>query len=574
MKEKNKTILVVCILVITILAVLNGCGKTTDTSESDRGVVRFDPEQEKFFVINEKTGETILGPYSYIDSEYVGSDDIRRYIDESGLYGFLMLGSGTETKLLTDAIFIDASPFSEGSACVRESVEEGFYYLDKNGNNLTGDYYAVAEPFEAQFSYARTDQNNDGIFELIDNKGEIVLDAQKINPFVLNGSYMGIYGSALNENGNPFIFRFPDDARKPMTIVKEFLGYTDISSVHGFNFAYIYNADGEVGIVLAENGEIIVPAAYSDIEWEYYEYTNGLLDYFFIAKAPDGSTEVFRESPELDGELEVQFAGRPTGAKIKTEKGKGEDKVWLIAANEKKVGPYSYIDENIGESYTTVFVKNNYFGYIDVRTGQEVIPAIFKTATRMDKTAMVSEVQENGIHYINTDGERISKTYLDGCDMSSESQDIFAKVKLNEDDWGIIFADDDSLIDAGLKNINLPGLYDIGTGVNENGGAVIFGLAIDDKGYIYKEIKSMPQYSEISNMHDGDYAIVKGKDGTGVVDFHGQEIVPATYEEIVLDTKVYDEDDGEKFLFVCKKNSHQGYEVKVWTLWESSNEND
>lgn len=221
-------------------------------------------QAEGGYCVEDKDGNIALGPFDMIDEGlHSGNFNNLHLYYSDGRYGFL--STLEEPRIITPPIYLEASTFEEYSACVRD--EQGYFYIDSDCKPLFGDRrFKEALPFEAQFSYARVDEDGDGFYDLINNKGDVVLhDCREITPLDLYGPSLQEYGSAISHDGTPFLYHFTHDFN--VEIVKEFEGFTHIGSVDD-GWALIENDLGEKGIVRDYNGSTIVPVGlYDDIRY-------------------------------------------------------------------------------------------------------------------------------------------------------------------------------------------------------------------------------------------------------------------------------------------------------------------
>lgn len=208
----------------------------------------------------ENGGEIICGPYKLIEADDISVySDICRFIDDNGLIGYLSASNG---EIIVSPRYIMASEMQDGTACVSEG--DGIYYISKNGERITENYYKNGFSFaESQGVYARV-QFQDESWAIINREEEILLgNCEKINEL----PYVTTLGSAI-KNGCALLYEFTHDSDRELQIIKVFDEYCEISEVHMGEFAIVKNRDGYYGAVCGWNGDVIVPATYISLDYE------------------------------------------------------------------------------------------------------------------------------------------------------------------------------------------------------------------------------------------------------------------------------------------------------------------
>ena len=77
-------------------------------------------------------------------------------------------------------------------------------------------------------------------------------------------------------------------------------------------------------------------------------------------------------------------------------------------------------------------------------------------------------------------------------------------------------------------------------------------------------IKEFKAFSEISEIFLEEFAVVKGKNGYGAIDFNGNIIMPAVYEYLDWDSyKIQDEALKKEIIFKGKKKNGR-FDVIDW----------
>ena len=543
------------LLFTTIAVLLAGCGNanmqasTERTQSRNSTEIKYDLNDNKFYV-KDGNDSVLAGPFDWIEADTSnGAKGVHRYF-ENGLYGYIKVESG-DVRKITEAEFIQATPMHEYSALVKRNEAEGWFYINTDGESFLNTFYQDANPFERQFSFARVDKEGDGLYELIDSDGNILLnDCDKISEIDIRGfDSMNDYFSAI-KNGKPFIWK---DASGNIEVIKEF-DFDDIDSVENGGWA-IVRKDGKYGVVDI-NGDIIVPVNYRQIDSDWMQLTDDRDDYVFLAESESGVTDVYRRNSK-DSTIALYVIGNDTGSRIEYI----GSEAWLVIKSGKRIGPYRYISDYVGShNLVQLISEQGYYGFIDVISGEEIIPAEYTYASSMQVTAVV-RLKSGAYCYIRPDGT-ISEAYA----VAEPMNGYFGRVQCNADDnWSIIYEDDFSVVDSGYDMLNsLPDVTDLGTGVKD-GRAVIFGIGLgDENGYVYNIIKELP-YSEIDQMYGNDFALVTGENGAGIVSYDGTVIMNPQYDEISVKDKVYDESDGEQWIFIGKKFDGTN-ELKVWKL--------
>lgn len=550
---KNKMIGIgtIILLVMMISAAISGCAASESSNEwSDEQAVKtvYDLNENKFSV-ESRDGTVLAGPYAWIEEDDVyryGGEDIRRYFDENtGLYGFIKIGSD-EVKIITEAEFQKATPFRDYSAVVKKNGK--YYYINKEGTVILGPY-AEATPFVRQGSYAIVDVEGDGLLELISRKGTILIrDCSRINEIdedSLDSFFSGV------KNGHPFIFHDTGTGYDGIEIVYGGENEDDIGPVIFDAFAVVWK-NGKQGVINEDGSNIIVPVNYTKIETDYLKLEDETWDVIFLATREDGTVDVFRMK-KTDSVLE-EFE---TGSHVEYT----ETEAWLVLKDGTRIGPFrsisSYVSNNIAQ-----FISNEgLYGFINVSNGELVVPAEYEYGSTMFEAALVKE--KGGYRYVLND-----RTMSPLFEYAEPMEGHFGRVEENNGKWKIVWFDKNgfSTVDSGFDMLNpLPDVTDIGSGMR-NGKAVIFSIGEDDNGgYNYRVIKEGLPYDEIDTMWLNDYALIKKRgEGTGVVSYKGEEIMPPEYSDITVADKIYDESDGERYLFIGEKDGTN--EVKVWIL--------
>lgn len=197
------------------------------------------------------------------------------------------------------------------------------------------------------------------------------------------------------------------------------------------------------------------------------------------------------------------------------------------------------------------------FGYLSSRTGEELIPARFLSASSMSQTALVSEDGSRS-YYIKKSGERLSEDSFPEA-YPFEFQDTYGRVMDDNGLWGIINKKGEIVLDHAYEKIHeLPVVHTYTTGVNAEGQAVI--LRFDFEAAEEMEVTVLEEYGDIGEAQWGDsFAMVTGRDGkTGVVDMNGAIILEPVYEDVTYTRLCMWQDsaaeisDREEYIFSAK----------------------
>ena len=226
------------------------------------------------------------GPFQYLYTNefYFSWDTIARYIGDNGRYGYL----NKDGSLLTEPIFIEAAQFQDGTA--RVSQEDGkIYYIDENATRITRDYRNGSLTFEMQGEFCRV-QTEDGKWGVINQRDEMVLsgaDSIEELPTVT------CLGSAVID-GKAVLFELaPFDSEEEIEIIARYDSFVNISYVYYGEFAFVWTKDDLMGVV-DYKGDIIVPAEYQKIEFEYIGADFNMDNLIFMAQDKNGIVHVLK----------------------------------------------------------------------------------------------------------------------------------------------------------------------------------------------------------------------------------------------------------------------------------------
>ena len=177
-----------------------------------------------------------------------------------------------------------------GSACVSKDGKN-YYFIDKNGNRMTGDY-EDAYPWESQGQYARV-KKSDG-WAVINKKDVTLLDkCTVINPL----PEITTIGTALRDNVGLVFHIEMDKEPEEISIIAEIHNILEISELHYDNFAVIKSENG-YGVVSA-GGNTFIDSVYKKVDWEAFPFEDGSYGrkLIFKCQADDGHYEIIKWDP-------------------------------------------------------------------------------------------------------------------------------------------------------------------------------------------------------------------------------------------------------------------------------------
>ena len=227
---------------------------------------------------------TDAGPFKYLytDEFYFSWETVARYIGDNGKYGYIK----KDGSLLTDPVFMDATEFEDGTARVQEESGK-IFYINEDGKRITKDYQDGSSNFEMQGLYCRV-QEADGTWGIINRKDELIFSgAEKIEDLPM----VTCLGSAVVD-GNAVLFELlPLEDDEEIRIIASYDSFVNISYVYSGEFAFVWTADNLVGVV-DYNGDLIVPAVYQEIEYDYLGDDHSMNTLVFLAHDEKGIVHV------------------------------------------------------------------------------------------------------------------------------------------------------------------------------------------------------------------------------------------------------------------------------------------
>lgn len=213
---------------------------------------------------------------------------------------------------------------------------------------------------------------------------------------------------------------------------------------------------------------------------------------------------------------------------------------------------YAAIEKDPFSDYCRVINEHGLIGFIAKEDGRVVIEPQYTDASPMaNQSSCVSE--GNGFYFISENGERMTENYEDAY--LWERQGTLARVK-NSDGWAVIDRKGTILFDRCEAIDSLPVIGSAGTAVRD--GYVLLLQYSDgtDETASVQMVKKFKEFSEVSQVFNDQFAVVKGRDGYGAIDFNGNIIMPAVYNDLNWDSyKIPDEVFMKEIIFKGKKKN-------------------
>lgn len=307
MKRKNvlsnNIWLIAAAIIVLLLTVVIGWKCGTTITEHKKDVVntsletqRAEESKQEWSVKYTEEGAVLMdlqenilcGPYQYIYEGDIGVyNHVFRFIGENGLIGY----ASVEGNELVDSIFTSATQVSDGSACVCDMSGE-VYYITESGERFTYGKYLEGYPFgESQGMCARV-RMRDGSWAVINREEEYMISGCD---YICELSYVTTIISGVRD-GKAILFDYYgiSEENPYPKVIKEYDEYVEISALYMNKFAVVKNSEGQQGVVYVWNGEVILEAEYTAIEWELlYSYGESQRDiWVFRAQRNDGTYEV------------------------------------------------------------------------------------------------------------------------------------------------------------------------------------------------------------------------------------------------------------------------------------------
>ena len=217
-------------------------------------------------------------------------------------------------------------------------------------------------------------------------------------------------------------------------------------------------------------------------------------------------------------------------------------------------GLYLYTDDLMDDEDLCRFISKttHKIGFINTQGTIVIQPKYIKADKMQEGYAVVSENDNNDFFYINDDGEKLNN---DTFEEAYNFVNGLARVKFHDNDWAIIRHAQVIVDNCDYINEFDPVEDNLITGV-KNGVPVIMKLNLDN--YEIEDIKSLDNYSEISKPLYSCFAIVKSKDGYGVLDLtSSEEVIASVWKSI--DYEIIDDATwvGSHMRFICLADDGQ-----------------
>lgn len=303
-----------------------------------------------------------LGDWYYVDKDGIiinsTSDYITRYdfseklarIEQNNLWGYI----NTSGEMVIQPQFTDANDFKNGYAAVRSGSLWGF--INTKGNYIIEPQFKDAKNFENDAARVKSDKGwifvniqnktfpsspdqyeirkdfsdgmayilKDKLFGYINNKGEIVIQAQFQDVGNFNNGYAPVFiekqWGYINKSGDYMVnpkFEVAKEFKDGMALVKDKTGYfylntagQEIGKSAGYNVKYNFS-DGYARIIqngkwgfIDQSGKVVIDAQYEKAE----DFSNG-----FAAVLSNGKWGYINKS----GELIIDFKFRRAYSFIK-----------------------------------------------------------------------------------------------------------------------------------------------------------------------------------------------------------------------------------------------------------------
>lgn len=231
-----------------------------------------------------------------------------------------------------------------------------------------------------------------------------------------------------------------------------------------------------------------------------------------------------------------------------------EDSAVLIDGEGNYV---SEIYDNIYDELSTYnryirYVSGGKIGYLDAVSGEIAVPAQYKEASRMDRTAVVGNGRS--AWFISEEGERLSENYEEAYSLA-ERQNTYARIKKGGK-WGIINVNFEEVLPCEYDYINELPLTEYRTTGVKDGAAYI--ISLEKEPFQQKKVAEDCDIGEMNEM-DG-YAFITAQNGRkGLVDYSGEIVLEPIYQEISYPEHLYKGDTYDYDLVVSVRGSNGKY---------------
>lgn len=240
---------------------------------------------------------------------------------------------------------------------------------------------------------------------------------------------------------------------------------------------------------------------------------------------------IFQYTQDNDKDGNVYLVNEDTGKRILVED-----------------GLYLYTDDLMDDDDICRFISKttHKIGFINTQGTIVIQPKYTKADEMQEGYAVVSENDDNDFFYINDDGEKLNN---DTFEEAYNFVNGLARVKYHDNDWAIIQHGQVIVDNCDYINEFSPVEDSLITGIKD-GVPVI--MRFDSDNVEIEDIKPLDNYSEISEPLYSCFAIVKSKDGYGVLDLiSSKEVIASVWKSI--DYEIIDDAAwlGSHMRFIC-----------------------
>lgn len=284
-------------------------------------------------------------------------------------------------------------------------------------------------------------------------------------------------------------------------------------------------------------------ANYKENEKNYFTYATMECEMDSEIYAEQASDEIYHAVYQYLG-LPEQF--RFSSCVIYDEQG---DAYLLDHYGNRVAGPYDLIED--GETYYTLRRyrdENGLWGYLN-SSGEEITPPMFVSCCIMRAGAALVRESADKVYFINRDGDRITRDYLDAEEFGVNS---LTKVKTEDGRWSIINKDDVTLF-SGLDVIGKINYGNCVISAMVSGHPALLALYPQEEGRV--ELRTvLDKYESISNVVDNRFAIITdAKDRKGVVTVWGNVIIEPKYISVNYEIISSGTQEKDVYCFLLEK---------------------
>lgn len=227
-----------------------------------------------------------------------------------------------------------------------------------------------------------------------------------------------------------------------------------------------------------------------------------------------------------------------------------ESGAYLMHQEKVLSDTYMAIEKDPFSDYCRVIDKDGLIGFIAKKDGRETIFPQYTEASPM-KYGSSCVNSGKGYYYVSENGKYMTGYYEEAD--SWGRQGTMARVK-KSDGWAVIDRQGTVLIDKCDSIDSLPFLSDNGTAVRDGHVLLLHYSDSSDESASVQIVKEFEHFTEVTEVFNSQFAIVKGADGYGAVDLDGNMIVPAIYKDLTWDSyKIPGEVFKKEIIFKGKK---------------------